>query len=111
MHPLSSRLSPSACSKPDPHPKQVGAAFFRVDPQLHSIVGFDIVDLPKIFTAAPNDETSPSPAPPPAPAGVGGIHFNSGVLQRVGLLFFVGIYFILTTLVTIGMWHQERLLY
>ena len=95
------------------HPEQVGAAFSRVDPQLHSIVGFDIVDLPKIFTAAPlpNDETSPSPAPPPAPAGVGGIHFNSGVLQRVGLLFFVGIYFILTTLVTLGMWHQERLLY
>lgn len=39
------------------------------------------------------------------------IHFGSGVMQRVGLLFFVGIYFILTSLVGLGMWQQERLIY
>ena len=101
----------------------VGAAFYHVDTQRHSISGFELSELPRIFTTVP-----PAAADAAAAAhavatsedaaakdgdggGGGGIHFNSGVLQRVGLLFFVGIYFVLTTLPTLHLWHQERLLY
>jgi len=100
---------------------QVGAAFFHVDTQRHSISGFDLAELPMIFTTVPppaadaataaNADAAADDADDDDGSGGGGIHFNSGVLQRVGLLFFVGIYFVLTTLVTLGMWHQERLLY
>ena len=103
---------------------QVGAAFFHVDTQRHSISGFDLAELSMIFTTVPPPaadaaadadavaaDAAADAADDDDSGGGAGIHFNSGVLQRVGLLFFVGIYFVLTTLVTLGMWHQERLLY
>ena len=102
----------------------VGAAFYHVDTQRHSISGFELSELPRIFTKVPPAADADADADATAAAtsedaaakdddggGGGGIHFNSGVLQRVGLLFFVGIYFVLTTLPTLHMWHQERLLY
>ena len=103
----------------------VGAAFYHVDTQRHSISGFELSELPRIFTTVPpaadaadaahaaaaDAATSEDAAAKDGGGGGGGIHFNSGVLQRVGLLFFVGIYFVLTTLPTLHMWHQERLLY
>ena len=104
----------------------VGAAFYHVDTQRHSISGFELSELPRIFTTVPPAADADADADADAAAaatsedaaakdddggGGGGIHFNSGVLQRVGLLFFVGIYFVLTTLPTLHMWHQERLLY
>jgi len=39
------------------------------------------------------------------------LDLDSGVLQRIGLLFFLGTYFLLTALVSLGMWQQERLIY
>jgi len=36
---------------------------------------------------------------------------DSGVLQRVGLLFFLMLIFMLSSLINIQMWHRERLLY
>ena len=102
----------------------MGAAFFHVDTQRHSISGFDLAELSMIFTTVPPPaadaaadadavaaDAAADAADDDDSGGGAGIHFNSGVLQRVGLLFFVGIYFVLTTLVTLGMWHQERLLY
>ena len=100
----------------------VGAAFYHVDTQRHSISGFELSELPRIFTTVPSAAAADAAAAAAATSedaaakdddggGGGGIHFNSGVLQRVGLLFFVGIYFVLTTLVTLHMWHHERLLY
>ena len=98
---------------------QVGAAFFHVDTQRHSISGFDPADLLMIFTTVPPpaaDAATAAYADAAADAaavyaaagaaaadddgegGGGGIHFNSGVLQRVGLLFFVGIYCLTLTL-------------
>ena len=38
------------------------------------------------------------------------IDFDKGVLQRVGLLFFLGIFFLLTALADLPMWQHERLL-
>ena len=99
----------------------VGAAFYHVDTQRHSISGFELSELPRIFTTVPPAAADAADADAAAATsedaaakddgggGGGGIHFNSGVLQRVGLLFFVGIYFVLTTLPTLHMWHQERL--
>ena len=101
----------------------VGAAFYHVDTQRHSISGFELSELPRIFTTVPPAAADAAAAAHAAATsedaaakdgdggGGGGIHFNSGVLQRVGLLFFVGIYFVLTTLPTLHLWHQERLLY
>lgn len=39
------------------------------------------------------------------------LELAGGVLQRMGLLFFVGAHFLLTGLANIGVWKQERLLY
>jgi len=39
------------------------------------------------------------------------LNFDSGVLQRVGLFFFLGTYFMLTSLVSLPMWQHERLIY
>ncbi|EOD42063.1 hypothetical protein EMIHUDRAFT_95225 [Emiliania huxleyi CCMP1516] len=36
---------------------------------------------------------------------------DSGVLQRIGLLFFLMLVFMLTSLINIQLWHSERLLY
>ena len=36
---------------------------------------------------------------------------SGGVLQRMGLLFFLGAHFLLTGLANIGVWKQERQLY
>ena len=37
--------------------------------------------------------------------------FNNGVLQRLGLLVFLGAYFQFTALISLGMWREERILY
>lgn len=39
------------------------------------------------------------------------LELNTGVLQRMGFLFFVGTYFQLTALVGLGMWRTERLIF
>ena len=39
------------------------------------------------------------------------IELSSGVLQRMGLLFFLGAHFLLTGLAPLGVWRQEKLLY
>jgi ATP-binding cassette subfamily G (WHITE) protein 2 len=38
-------------------------------------------------------------------------HFATGVLTRIGLIFFLGLYFMLTALVPLPLWSQDRLLY
>ena len=38
-------------------------------------------------------------------------NLSSGVLQRMGFLFLLGAYFLLTGLAALGSWRNERLLY
>ena len=48
---------------------------------------------------------------PTGDAAPSSVDFNGDVLQRMGLIFFLGTYFVLTALAGLSLWHTDRLLY